>query len=153
MLTQSSAPNLGLTDAMAGVAEDDSPIFTLPSPNIAPLVDLAVLHELEQQVGDRATVLGFVHDFVDLWTSRYHRLVDGLELFDADATLDVLISIKASAAMAGAVRLSRDAEELERVVRCGDEAASSGLLPKLKACGEQTLRELGDRYLKPLDAR
>ena len=151
MLTQYTAPTMGLTDTMAGGTRKDTPMPTLPSPNGQPLVDLAVLRELEQQVNDRSIVVGFVHDFVDLWESRYERSAQALDPLDPDTALDALISIKTAASMAGALRLSRNADELEKAVKLGDENAAQVLLPKLKACGEQTLEELCNRYLKPLE--
>ena len=126
-------------------------MFCLPSRKSQPFVDLAVLHELEQQVNDRPTVLGFVRDFVDLWESRYDRLAEALEVSDPDAALDALVSIKASAAMAGALRLSQEAKELEDVVNSGGDRAANGLLPNLRACGQRSVQELWERYIKPLE--
>ncbi|MFL4479337.1 Hpt domain-containing protein [Paeniglutamicibacter sp. ORCA_105] len=148
MHTPSTAPIMGLTDTMAGVAREDSPMSTLPSPNGQPLVDLAVLRELEQQVDDPSIVVGFVHDFVDLWESRYERLAQALDPLDPDTALDALISIKTAAAMAGAVRLAGDARELGEVVKRGDEAAAKALLPLLASCGQQTLLQLQEHYPK-----
>ena len=148
MHTPPTAPLMGLTDTMAGVAREDSPMSTLPSPNGQPLVDLAVLRELEQQVDDPSIVVGFVHDFVDLWESRYERLAQALDPLDPDTALDALISIKTAAAMAGAVRLAGDARELGEAVKRGDEAAAKALLPILASCGQQTLLQLQEHYPK-----
>jgi HPt (histidine-containing phosphotransfer) domain-containing protein len=149
MHTPPPAPLMGLTDTMAGVAREDSPMSTLPSPNGQPLVDFAVLRELEQQVDDHSIVVGFVHDFVDLWESRYDRLAQALDPLDPDIALDALISIKTAAAMAGAVRLSGDAREVEEAVKRGDEAAAKALLPTLASCGQQTLLQLQEHYPPP----
>ncbi|GAA3323797.1 Hpt domain-containing protein [Paeniglutamicibacter sulfureus] len=122
---------------------------TLPSPNGQPLVDFAVLRELEQQVDDPSIVVDFVHDFVDLWKSRYERLAQALELLDPDTALDALISIRTAAAMAGAVRLAGVAREMGEAVKRGDEAAAVDLLPGLEVCGQQTLLQLQEHYPKP----
>jgi HPt (histidine-containing phosphotransfer) domain-containing protein len=151
MHTPPTAPLMGLTDTMAGVAREDSPMSTLPSPNGQPLVDFAVLRELEEQVEDRSIVLGFVHDFVELWESRYLRLAQALDHLDRDTALDALLSLKTAATMAGAVRLSKGAGELEEAVKRGDEAAAVDLLPGLEVCGRQTLLELQERYIRPLE--
>lgn len=148
MHTPSTAPLMGLTDTMAGVAREDSPMSTLPSPNGQPLVDFAVLRELEQQVDDLSIVLGFVHDFVDLWESRYERLAQTLDPLDPDTALDALLSLKTAASMAGAVRLAGDARELGEAVKRGDGAAAVDLLPGLEVCGQQTLQELQEQYIK-----
>lgn len=151
MHTPSTAPIMGPTDTMAGVAREDSPMSTSPLPNGQPLVDLAVLRELEQQVGDRSIVEGFVHDFVDLWESRYERLAQALDPLDPDTAREALLSLKTAASMAGAVRLSKDAGMLEEAVKRGDEVAAADLLLGLEVCGRQTLLELHERYIRPLE--
>lgn len=151
MVSPSTYPLMGQPPTRAGGARRDSPMFSFLSPQGAPFIDLAVLHELEQQINDRSTVLAFVHDFVDLWESRYGRLVQSLKVSDPDAALDALLSIKTSSAMAGALRLSQEAKALEDTVKSGDHRAANGALPNLQACGQQTVRELCDRYIKQLE--
>lgn len=124
---------------------------SVPAPQGPSLVDLAILRELEHQLNDRAAALGFVRTFMDLWETRYDRLATALEPFDRDAALDTLLSIKASAAMAGAVRLSRHAEEMEHAINCGDDTAATRLLSNMQICGQQTMRELREYYIKPLE--
>lgn len=142
---------MGFLGTMTGIVRKDSPMSILPPPNGQPLVDLAVLQELELQVQDQAVVLAFVHEFVDLWESRYARLAQALDPLDLEIALDVLLSIKTAAAMAGAVRLSEDAGALNDTVKTGDAAAAIVLLPKLESCAQQTLQELSDVYIKPLE--
>jgi HPt (histidine-containing phosphotransfer) domain-containing protein len=58
---------------------------------------------------------------------------------DRAASLDACLSVKSSAAMVGALRLSAVASELERAIRAGDPAASRALLPQLSEVGERSM--------------
>lgn len=124
---------------------------SFPPPECPPLVDLAVLHELERQVDGRSAVLGFVRDFADLWEARYGRLAEALAAQDPDTALDVLLSLKAAAAMAGAVRLSGAAERIEEAVKCGEPGTAAEFLPLLASCGRETLQALRERYVTPTE--
>ncbi|GAB3528581.1 Hpt domain-containing protein [Arthrobacter monumenti] len=113
-----------------------------------PLVDLAVLRELEQQAGDPSVAQSFVRDFIKIWDQRYTRLSQAVELGDREARMDAVLSVKASSSMAGATRLAHLAAGLERLIRDGDVTLAA-LLPGIRTCGEQTIEEFLSAYVLP----
>ncbi|OUE07743.1 hypothetical protein CMsap09_02245 [Clavibacter michiganensis] len=58
---------------------------------------------------------------------------------DRQAALDACLSVKSSAAMVGALRLSGLAGLLERAIRAADQAGSRALLPELAEVGERSM--------------
>ncbi|MBM6622432.1 Hpt domain-containing protein [Micrococcaceae bacterium RIT802] len=127
-------------------------MFSLPSPEEPPLVDLAILHDLEQQLDGRSAVLDFVGDFASLWAARYTRVAEALRTGDDEAALDALLSLKASASMVGAIRLAGRAEEIESAMKRGDVGDGKTFLPALSTCGQLTLHALETLYVRPSEA-
>ncbi|WP_372698883.1 Hpt domain-containing protein [Arthrobacter sp. JSM 101049] len=134
------------------IARDEPPMCTATHPEEPPLVDLDVLHDLEQQLDGRSAVLGFVGDFADLWASRYTRVAEALGTGDDEAAMDALLSLKASASMVGATRLAARAEDIESAMKRGDAGDGSTFLPSLSSCGRLTLQALQEDYVTPSDA-
>ena len=81
----------------------------------------------------------FLRLFVDLWPSRWERLDGAVRSGDRQAALDACLSVKSSAAMVGALRLSGLAGLLERAIRAADQAGSRALLPELAEVGERSM--------------
>jgi hypothetical protein len=81
-----------------------------------PLVDLAVLKGLEDQLGRAQMARDFAEGYSELWGQRERRRVDSLQSGDRTAALDAVISLKVSSAMVGGLRLARLAEALEGAV-------------------------------------
>ncbi|RIJ44236.1 Hpt domain-containing protein, partial [Clavibacter lycopersici] len=81
----------------------------------------------------------FLRFFVDLWPSRWDRLAAAVRVGDRTAALDACLSVKSSAAMVGALRLSDVAGRLEHAIRAADQAGADGLLPELGEVGERSM--------------
>jgi HPt (histidine-containing phosphotransfer) domain-containing protein len=83
--------------------------------------------------------IDFLRLFVDLWPSRWERLDTAVRAADRAAALDACLSVRSSAAMVGALRLSGLATRLEGTIRAADQAGSLALLPDLREVGEQSM--------------
>lgn len=112
-----------------------------------PLVDPAVLQDLEDELGRSDLATNFAKDYVGLWEQREHRLAASLADADRDAALESVISLKVSSTMVGARRLAGLAQVLESAVRGGD--LSGGLVRDLISVqGRATIEELRVQYLQ-----
>jgi HPt (histidine-containing phosphotransfer) domain-containing protein len=112
-----------------------------------PLVDLAVLEDLEEQVGSLDVARSFAQDFVNMVDQRQNYLVAALERQDRAAALDAVISLKIASAMVGGARLGRLAEKLEVSIRRGGLDTAQGLLGAVACDGGATAKELQFGYL------
>ena len=73
----------------------------------------------------------FLEDYLDLLPARTAAIVDGLTAEDREKTLDALISLGVSSAMAGASRVEDHARRLQRQVLSGhwpDATSAKALL-------------------------
>ncbi|WP_120521510.1 Hpt domain-containing protein [Arthrobacter celericrescens] len=84
------------------------------------LVDPAVLHGLDSELGDATVTSAFVRKYVAMLPLRLSRLHHALDERNLDDAVDAVLSLKTSSDMVGAVCLRRLAAELE---------ASMNLLP------------------------
>jgi hypothetical protein len=112
-----------------------------------PLVDLAVLKGLEDQLGRAQMARDFAEDYSELWGQRERCLVESLQSGDRTAALDAVISLKVSSAMVGGLRLVRLAEALEGAVRKGDLHFGGSVAALIYVHGPATVMELQRRYL------
>ncbi|MDK1360204.1 hypothetical protein QNO00_07980 [Arthrobacter sp. zg-Y1219] len=81
----------------------------------------------------------FVGNYVALWESRYERLHRAVTGADDAAAMDVVLSIKISSEMAGAMRLAALASAAQqRLVRSGAVDLAS-MLGVIAACGRETM--------------
>ncbi|MDQ0744369.1 HPt (histidine-containing phosphotransfer) domain-containing protein [Clavibacter sp. B3I6] len=83
--------------------------------------------------------IDFLRFFVDLWPTRWERLGAAVRADDRAAALDACLSVKSSAAMVGALRLSGIAGQLERAIRSCELDAARALLPGLGEVGERSM--------------
>ncbi|MFT2752630.1 Hpt domain-containing protein [Clavibacter sp. Sh2088] len=83
--------------------------------------------------------IDFLRFFVDLWPSRWERLDAAVRAGDRAAALDACLSVKSSAAMVGALRLSGIASHLEGAIRAADQDGSRALLSDLREVGERSM--------------
>jgi hypothetical protein len=83
-----------------------------------------------------------VHDFVHLWTSRTDRLQKALELPDAEEAHVVLLAIRSSGTMVGAVTVEATAAMMHDALRAGDIPGSLRHLKRLKEVGEFACHDL-----------
>jgi hypothetical protein len=114
-----------------------------------PVVDLSVLHELEEEMGGTRVAYNFARDYISIWDKRLRYLERSVEDNDPDAAMDAALSLKNSALMVGATRLATLAIEVQRLVKSGDLAGVRRLLPLVARTGALTVRELKLGYLPP----
>ena len=112
-----------------------------------PLVDPAVLEELEDELYPPALATNFAKDYVEFWPQRERRLIAALAAADSRTALDAAISVRVSSDMVGARRLAALARALEAALRGGD--LSGGPVGALVSVhGRATVDELQARYLR-----
>ncbi|WP_307073483.1 Hpt domain-containing protein [Arthrobacter pascens] len=113
-----------------------------------PLLDSAVLRDMEEQLGRPDIAWNFANDYAGMWVERQRCLVDSVEREDRMAALDAVISLKVSSAMVGGLRLARLAEALEATLRRGDLRDGASVLAMISLHGHATVKELRQRYLR-----
>ncbi|MFC5929207.1 Hpt domain-containing protein [Cryobacterium melibiosiphilum] len=103
----------------------------------------ASLRSLNSQLGgDHALQQRFVGDFVALWAVRIERLERALDLGRLDDADVVLLSIRSSSRMVGAVRLEAVAALVHGAVLLGDVPGCRAQLAGLESLGADACREL-----------
>ncbi|MFD5276592.1 Hpt domain-containing protein [Pseudarthrobacter sp. NPDC058362] len=123
------------------------PAPSLEAVDLLPLVNVAVLDDLEAELAGPALAKRFAQDYADMWDQRYTRLASAVERQDVAACLDAAISLKITSAMLGGERLSKLAELLENVVRQGDFGQGRLLMERVAIDGSQTVSELQSTYI------
>lgn len=111
-------------------------------------MDVAVLQDLEEQLGRPDLAWNFANDYAGMWEERQRSLIDLVQHEDRAAALDAVISLKVSSAMVGGLRLARLAEALELTLRKGDLPEVASVLAMLSFHGPATVKELQIRYLQ-----
>lgn len=158
----SSAGGPGPGPLPAGIPADRVTSGGRPSPDISPpgqpspgqeavgllpLVDAAVLEELEEELAGTGMAQRFARDYAALWNQRYSRLAAAVQRHDGDSALDAAISLKISSAMVGGLRLARLAELLEAMIRSGDFGQGQVLMERVAQDGSLTVTELRSTYI------
>ena len=82
------------------------------------VLDATPLLLLSEHTG-RSVAERFFNDYVDLLPSRSAAIVAGLEEQDKESTLDALVSLKVTSAMAGATEMEATSRDLEHQVHAG----------------------------------
>jgi hypothetical protein len=126
-------------DAAAGVSSDVEEVL--------PLLDSAVLEDLEEQLNGSELAVRFARDYAAMWDQRYARLAAAVENQDRASALDAIISLRITSAMVGGVRLARIAEVLEKVIRQGDFGKGRALMERVAEDGDRTVSELQANYI------
>ena len=107
------------------------------------LIDVVKFRALRSALGgDVRSHMRFVTDFVELWDARAHRLTLALARPDLEDAHIVLIGIRSSSAMIGAVGLREVADQMHIALRAGDLQACHDELARLLRCGVETCTEL-----------
>ncbi|ACL40616.1 conserved hypothetical protein [Pseudarthrobacter chlorophenolicus A6] len=117
------------------------------SVGLLPLVDAAVLAELEEELAGTGMAQRFARDYAALWEQRCSRLASAVQRHDGDSALDAAISLKISSAMVGGLRLARLAELLEAMIRSGDFSQGKVLMEWVAQDGSLTVTELRSTYI------
>ncbi|MGO4783063.1 hypothetical protein [Cryobacterium sp. W22_MBD10_FK3] len=103
---------------------------------------------LTQMGGDRDMQRRFVHDFVHLWHSRSQRLSAalGAQFPDAEEAHVVLLSIRSSSTMVGAVTVEATAAMMHDALRDGDIPGSLRHIQRLNQVGELACNDLATMF-------
>lgn len=120
----------------------------MPTTDSLHVLDLSALWAMESDFDDAEPVRNFVRDFITIWEDRYARLLDASANRDRAAILEVLMGIKVSSVMIGAVQLRTVAEDIEQCVRRGPSCVPDSMLITLHDCGDRTIAQLNKTYLK-----
>lgn len=114
---------------------------------LLPLVDAAVLEELEDELAGSGLAQRFARDYAAMWDQRYARLAAAVHRQDSASALDAAISLKITSAMVGGLRLAKLAELLEALIRQGDFDKGQVLMARVAEDGGQTVSELQATYI------
>ncbi len=114
---------------------------------VLPLVDLAVLSELESQLNDPLPARAFARDYIAGFEERYLRLGNSIGNRDSAGALDAALSLHNSSSMVGAARLAALAAAVEAAVASEELDAARRILPLIEKCGLETIGELESGYL------
>ncbi|MFJ6155303.1 Hpt domain-containing protein [Pseudarthrobacter sp. NPDC092184] len=130
-----------------GIASAAGAALPQEAAGLLPLVDAAVLEELDDELAGSGLAQRFARDYAAMWDQRYTRLAAAVENQDSDSALDAVISLKITSAMVGGLRLAKLAELLESVIRLGDFGQGQALMKRVAADGGQTVSELQATYI------
>ena len=130
-----------------GIASAAGAALPQEAAGLLPLVDAAVLEELDDELAGSGLAQRFARDYAAMWDQRYTRLAAAVKNQDSDSALDAVISLKITSAMVGGLRLAKLAELLESVIRLGDFGQGQALMERVAADGGQTVSELQATYI------
>lgn len=148
------SPDPGSSDRSApanppqpGITAVTGSVYSQEATGLLPLVDAAVLEELEDELAGSGLAQRFARDYAAMWDQRYARLAAAVDEQDSASALDAVISLKITSAMVGGLRLAKLAELLESVIRRGDFGQSQALMERVARDGGQTVTELQATYI------
>jgi HPt (histidine-containing phosphotransfer) domain-containing protein len=130
-----------------GIASAAGTALSQEAARLLPLVDAAVLEELEDELAGSGLAQRFARDYAAMRDQRYSRLAAAVDNQDSDSALDAVISLKITSAMVGGLRLAKLAELLEAVIRLGDFGQGQVLMERVALDGGQTVSELQATYI------
>jgi HPt (histidine-containing phosphotransfer) domain-containing protein len=143
----SSEESAAAHSEQAGIGSAGSPVLLQEAARLLPLVDAAVLEELEDELAGSGLAQRFARDYASMWDQRRSRLAAAVDSQDSDSALDAAISLKISSAMVGGLRLAKLAELLEVLIRQGDFGQGQVLMQRVSKDGSQTVAELQATYI------
>lgn len=110
-----------------------------------PVLDSAPIRVLAEEAGPRAAEK-FLEDYLGLLPARSAAIIDGLNSEDREKTLDALVSLGVSSAMAGASRVEDHARNLQRQVQSGHWPSATSA----KALLSQAILQITDAAVSPV---
>ncbi|MGN7199284.1 Hpt domain-containing protein [Arthrobacter sp. SAFR-044] len=149
----SSGKSPAADSPLSGVALPAAPIPSagmgpsLEAAGLLPLIDAAVLDELEDELAGSGLAQRFARDYAAMWDLRLARLGTAVDSQDEDSALDAVISLKISSAMVGGIRLAKLAELLEGLIRRGDFVQGQAVMVGVARDGARTVSELQSTYI------
>ncbi|MDN4610339.1 hypothetical protein [Arthrobacter burdickii] len=124
---------------------DADPAANAPG-KAAPLLDPAVLRDMERDFPGTSVVERFARDFAETLVGKLNRLDLRFGEGDAPRAEDAVLSVTTSAAMVGATRLTHAAIATQRLIAADDLEAAQRSVALLRACASDTIRELQEIY-------
>ncbi|UUL77613.1 Hpt domain-containing protein [Pseudarthrobacter sp. Fe7] len=121
--------------------------LSLEAAALLPLIDTAVLDELEDELAGSGLAQRFARDYAAMWDLRLARLGTAVDSEDEASALDAVISLKISSTMVGGVRLARLAELLEDLIRRGDFVRGQAMMAGVAQDGARTVSEPQSTYI------
>ncbi|TKV25907.1 Hpt domain-containing protein [Arthrobacter sp. NamB2] len=137
-----------------GLQQDGGPA-TLPKDAVgdpvaggraAPLIDLRVLEDMEDDFSDPSVVGRFALDFSATLDGKVRRLEQRLQDGDLAGARDAVLSLTTSSVMVGARRLAQAALAVQRFLSAADLDACRRSITLLRACASDTEHELRATY-------
>jgi hypothetical protein len=130
-----------------GIASAAGTALPQEAAGLLPLVDAAVLEELDDELAGSGLAQRFARDYAAMWDQRYAKLAAAVDSQDVDSALDAVISLKITSTMVGGLRLAKLAELLETMIRLGDFGQGRMLMERVALDGGQTVSELQANYI------
>ena len=112
-----------------------------------PLLDLSVLHRLEDELGDPGIARTFANEYINIWDKRIQYLRRSVEQNDPDAAMDAVLSVRNSSFMVGASRLAQLAAEFQRIIQDGDVGSAQARAEDIAEVGQATMEAILQGYL------
>ncbi|WP_262452753.1 hypothetical protein [Arthrobacter sp. A2-55] len=112
-------------------------------------MNIAQLKSLEDSLGGETSMSrAFVSNYVDMWTGRFQRLSMAIVAEDLDDAIEAALSLSTSSHMVGAEQLEKSSAEVIASLRNGSLQQASLALTSLRQCGDLTVTQLAEEYLK-----
>ncbi|WP_140395042.1 hypothetical protein [Arthrobacter sedimenti] len=112
----------------------------------APLLDPAVLRDMERDFPGTSVVERFARDFAETLVGKLDRLEFRVAEGDPTRAEDAVLSVTTSAAMVGATRLTHAAIATQRLIAADDLEGAQRSVALLRACAADTICELQETY-------
>lgn len=120
-----------------------------PEPDEAlPVLDPAPLKSLVDVAGDGAAQR-FLAEYLDLLPSRVSMVIGGLSSRDMKASMEAVVTLKVSSAMAGAVRMEHYCRELEDSLAAREVPDAAKVLMGMSRTSRLTLQDVHRAGMKP----
>jgi HPt (histidine-containing phosphotransfer) domain-containing protein len=135
-------------DRRAGHAGDSSRRWEVTGPEDIPVLDTGPLRVLAAEVGP-AFAEAFIDDYLQMLPERASKILRALAGRDPRMAADAVVSLRATSAMAGALRLERCCKELESRIRRGQRLEPDAVRAVLYANIRLLVREAGRQVHLP----
>ncbi|GAB16032.1 Hpt domain-containing protein [Arthrobacter globiformis] len=120
----------------------------MTGPDDIPVLDAGPLQVLAAEVGS-AFAEAFIDDYLQMLPERASKILRALAGGDPRMAADAVVSLRATSAMAGALRLERCCKELESRIRRGQRLEPDAVRAVLYANIRLLVREAGRQGYLP----
>lgn len=112
--------------------------------NDVPVLDCGMLQSLADEAGPTAAQT-FMEEYLQMLPVRAAKILRGLASHDPDSAAEALVSLRATSAMAGALRLEKYCRDLERALNRGHwpdpKAAKAVLFANIRLLVREATRQ------------